>query len=106
MYTLTVSQMKELDLFDNFAYKYIKDIVREDNDGVTYQVEIEYLECDEFDLCKTRFTFDKNENETYVGYENTVSIVREYNKESAYGIMLSQLYEDDDNDEDDDEIAE
>ena len=52
---LMISQMKELDLFDDIPYKYIKKIIKRDDDD--YEVEIEDLEYDEPD-CMTRFTFE------------------------------------------------
>ena len=53
---LMISQMKELDLFDNILYKYIKDIINHDDDDI--EVEIEDVDCDRPAYCRTRFKFE------------------------------------------------
>jgi hypothetical protein len=88
---LMVSQMKELDLFDNISYKYIKDIINNDYDDI--EVEIEDLECDRVAWCKTRFKFEID-----LGSGNgilKVVVEKEYNGSSAYALMMCQIDTDD-----------
>ena len=53
---LMISQIKELDLFHNIYYKYIKDIINHDDDEIA--VYIEDLPCGKITYCKMRFTFE------------------------------------------------
>jgi len=62
MFMLKVSLMKELDLFDDFSYKTIKDIIHEDDDEI--EVEIADLGCDRY-----TFTFEIECNVFSVGKE-------------------------------------
>jgi len=62
MYMLRVSLMKEFDLFDDFSYKTIKDIIHEDDDKI--DVEIADLGCNRF-----TFTFEIECNVFSVGKE-------------------------------------
>ncbi len=90
---LMISQMKELDLFDNISYKYIKDIINRDYDDI--EVEIEDLACDRECYCKTRFTFELNINVSGgcmpIMVDKEFVVEQEYNGSSAYALMMCQL---------------
>ena len=101
---LLVSTMKKLDLFDNISYKYIKDIINDDDDDI--DVEIKDLDCDRFGYCKTQFTFsipqliDERFGEKY--YEDATFVVKkEYNGSSPFALMMINLYEDEEEEEED-----
>jgi len=94
---LTIGQMKELDLFDNISYKYIKDIINNDDSDIN--VEIEDLDCDIVAYCKTRFTFEID-----LGSGNgilKVDLEKEYNSSSIFALLMLDLYDEDDEEEDD-----
>ena len=103
---LMVSQMKELDLFDNIPYKYIKNII-EDGD-YDIEVEIRDLECDIEGYCKTRFTFEISQGKTHSWdtkdtYKKFV-VEAEYNGSSCFALLMCGLDDgEEDEDEDDDE---
>jgi hypothetical protein len=95
---LFVSSMKKLDLFDNISYKYIKDIINNDDDEI--DIEIKDLDCDRFGYCKTQFTFsipqliDERFGEKY--YEDAKFVVeKEYYGSSPFALMMIHLYEND-----------
>jgi hypothetical protein len=95
---LFVSSMKKLDLFDNISYKYIKDIINNDDDEI--DIEIKDLDCDRFGYCKTQFTFsipqliDERFGEKY--YEDAKFVVeKEYYGSSPFALMMINLYEND-----------
>ena len=95
---LFVSSMKKLDLFDNISYKYIKDIINDDDDEI--DIEIKDLDCDRFGYCKTQFTFsipqfiDERFGEKY--YEDAKFVVeKEYYGSSPFALMMINLYEND-----------
>ena len=101
---LLVSQMKDLDLFDNIPYKYIKNIINEDDEAI--DIEIRALQSDfRDDWCKTRFTFELtlgklnwfDADDTYKKFV----VVKEYNGSSPYALTMCQLDEDEDEDEED-----
>ena len=102
---LMVSMMKYLDLFDNISYKYIKDIINNDDDYI--DVEIERLDCDRECYCKTRFTFKISQGKVYVwDTEDTYKefvVEKEYNDCSAYALMMLGLYDESDDEESDEE---
>ena len=93
--------MKNLDLFDNISYKYIKDIINNDEDDI--EVEIEDLDCDRVAWCKTRFTFELNIDVSggsmpIMVYKKFV-VEKEYNGSSPYALMLCELDKTDDEEE-------
>jgi len=98
---LMVSQMKELNLFDNISYKYIKNIINHDDDDI--EVEIEDLDCDRIAWCRTRFTFEISQGKMYSwDTEDTYKkfvVEKEYNGSSPYALMMCQLDTDDEEEE-------
>tara|TARA_R110000868_G_C10741954_1_gene752482 strand:+ start:545 stop:844 length:300 start_codon:yes stop_codon:yes gene_type:complete len=93
---LMVSQMKELDLFDNIEYKYIKNIIKYDDYDI--EVEIEDVECDRIAYCKTSFKFKID-----LGSDNgilKVELEKEYNGSSAYALMMLNLDDEEEEEED------
>lgn len=94
---LMVSTMKELDLFDNIPYKYIKNIINEDDEAI--DVVIRDLDCDTIGYCKTRFTFEISQGKT----DKKFVVDIEYNNSSCFGMLMSGLYNDNDDDEEEEE---
>ena len=98
--------MKKLDLFDNISYKYIKDIINDDDYDI--EVEIKDFECDRIAYCKTQFTFsipqliDERFGEKYYEYKKFV-VENEYNTSSPFALMMCELYEDDEEEEEEEE---
>ena len=102
---LMVSTMKELDLFDDISYKYIKNIINDDDDDI--EVEIEYLDCDRVAWSRTKFTFEISQGKVYSwDTEDTYKkfvVEKEYNSSSAYALMMLELQEEDDEEEEEDD---
>ena len=100
---LMLPTMKNLDLFDNISYKYIKDIINDDDDFI--DVEIERLDCDRVAWCKTQFKFsipqlyDERFGEKYYK-DATFTVVKEYNSSSAFALMMCELDEEEEEEED------
>ena len=105
---LPISQMRELDLFDNISYKYIKDIINNDDDHI--DVKIEDLDCDRVAWCKTRFTFTLNINvsggSSPIMVDKKFVVEQEYNSSSIYALMMCELDTDDEKYTDDEEDEE
>ncbi len=102
---LTIGQMKELDLFDNISYKYIKDIINNDDSDIN--VEIEDFDCDRVAYCKTRFTFEISQGKMYSWdtkdtYKKFV-VEKEYNGSSIFALLMLNLYEEEDDEEEEEE---
>jgi hypothetical protein len=94
---LLVGEMKDLDLFDNVPYKYIKDFINDDEEQ--FIVEHEHLPCELGWLCTSKFTFELSD-ETFE-FEIT------YNTSSPYALMmLNYLTDDDEEEEEEDEEGE
>ena len=98
--------MKNLNLFDDIPYKYIKDIIKNDEDDI--EVEIEDIDCDRECYCKTRFEFsipqlyDERFGEKYYK-DATFTIVKEYNSSSAFALMLCGLDEEEEEEEEEED---
>ena len=102
---LTIGLMKELALFDNISYKYIKDIIINDDDDM--EVEIEDLDCDRVAWCKTRFTFklniDVSGGSMPIMVEKEYVVEKEYNNSSPYALMMIELYEEEEEEEEEED---
>jgi hypothetical protein len=100
-----VSQMKKLDLFDNISYKYIKNIIKYDDNDI--EVEIEDLDCDRIAWCKTRFTFklniDVSGGSMPIIVEKEYVVEKEYNNSSPYALMMIELYEEEEEEEEEED---
>ena len=108
---VSLEWMKYLDLFDDIPYRFLKNIIHEDDD-YTFDIEIEGLESEEDDLpcmCRTKITFTIELPENG---EKTFSYILRYNGSSCVAAHISnvELYNDEedeedeeDNDEDDEE---
>jgi hypothetical protein len=95
-----ISQMKDLDLFDNIAYKYIKGI-EECPSCETLEIEIEDMDCDRVGWCKTQFTFyvpqySKEMFDTDTVHFECFKVRKEYNESSPYALMVCGLLEEED----------
>ena len=92
---LQLSTIQYLDLLDDIPYKYIKNMIHEDDED-DYDVEITDLECDRVAYCKTQFKLTLRVNISqgtlplYV--DKTFTIVKEYNNSSGIALTLLDLY--------------
>ena len=95
-----ISQTKNLNLFDNISYKYIKNIINCDDYDI--EVEIKELDCDRKCYCKTQFKFSIPQLHTKKGkqyYKDaTFTLVKEYNSSSPYALMLCGVDEEEEDD--------
>ncbi len=97
IHCITVEEMKELDLFDDIPYKYIKDII--DNDNEEIDIDIEDIECDKVGLFLIRFKFQIvlpkgiHYCDDCGGNKNLkVDLVKEYNYNSHYSHLINGLH--------------
>ncbi len=82
-----------LNLFDDIPYKYMKNIINDDDE--VYEVGIEHIDCYETDLYKTRFIFKISQgktdkwdlNDTYKKFV----VDKEYSKSSTIGLFIRDL---------------
>ena len=104
---LMVSQMKELDLFDDIEYKYIKNIIKHDDDDIEVEIEDLDCDCDGLGWCKTRFTFELNINVSGgsmpIMVDKEFVVEKEYNGSSIFALTLRNL---DDGEEEEEEEEE
>ena len=102
---LEVGTMKDLELFDDIPYKYIKKII-DCNDEVI-DVEIEDLDCDILGYCKKRFTIelsvDVSRGRMPIMVDKKFVVEKEYNGSSCFALIMCNLYQESDDDDDDDE---
>ena len=84
---MNIEQMKKLDLFDDIPYKYIKNIIEDDEAAI--DVVIEHLDCDIIAYCKTRFTFEilQDADNKYAKFV----VETEYNGSSAFAMLMGGL---------------
>ena len=102
---LEVGTMKDLELFDDIPYKYIKKIIN-CNDEVI-DVEIEDLDCDILGYCKKRFTFELSVDVSCgrmpIMVDKKFVVEKEYSGSSCFALIMCNLYQESDDDDDDDE---
>jgi len=96
--SLKLSTIEYLDLLDDISYKYIKNMIHEDDED-DYDVEITDLECDRIAYCKTQFKLtlriDISQGSLPIYVDKTFTIVKEYNSSSGIALTMLDLYEDD-----------
>jgi hypothetical protein len=93
-----IYEMKELGLFDDIKYNYIKDI----DDDEDVDVEIEPLNCDRVGWRKSRFTFDLTYLTTDVSDDIKKFVVeKEYDSSIQFGLLCIIWYFDDENEDKD-----
>ena len=85
--TLTIFEMKNICLFDNIHYKYIKNIIHDEANVI--EVEIEDLPCDRELYCKTQFKFINTQcvgrtMEKNYYKDRKFAVVKEYNISCPY----------------------
>lgn len=112
-YSVLMTTLKYLDLFDDIPYKYVKNII--DDDYEDFDVDIEHLECDQIAWCETKFTFklsvDVSGGSMPLMVEKTFEKVLHYNCSSGFALTIMEIqneneYEDDDDNEEDNDNEE
>ena len=100
---LQLSTIEYLDLLDDIPYKYIKNMINEDDED-DYEVEITDLDCCRIAYCRTQFKLTLRINVSQgslpIYVDKTFTIVKEYNNSSGIALTMLDLYEED-NDSDD-----
>jgi len=90
---LNMQQIDYLDLFDDIPYKYIKNIIKDED--YELEVEIKDVDCDRVAWCKTKFEFELEINISQGSlplYNNKkFSKVIEYNTSSAMALFMMDL---------------
>ena len=99
---LNMEQIDYLDLFDDIPYKYIKNIIKDED--YELEVEITGLECDQVAWCKVKCEFELQINVSggslplYV--DKKFEVIKEYNNSSPMALfMLDLQIEDEEEDE-------
>ena len=104
--SLKLSTIEYLDLLDDIPYKYIKNMINEDDDEDDYEVEITDLECDRIAYCRTQFKLtlnvDISQGSLPIYVDKTFTLLKEYNNSSGIALTMLDLY-DSDSDSDDSE---
>ena len=100
---LSIKWMKNLELFDNIPYKYIKDVIYDDLENNRYplalEVEIKELDCDKIGYCKTQYKINipqmgENDDEEF-------TIIKEYSNCGYYALLMIDLNKDEDEEDED-----
>ena len=95
---LQLSTIEYLDLLDDIPYKYIKNMINEDDED-DYDVEIMDLESDRVAYCKTQFKLtlriDISQGSLPIYVDKTFTVVKEYNNSSGVALTMLDLYEED-----------
>ena len=101
--SLKLSTIEYLDLLDDIPYKYIKNMIHEDDED-DYDVEITDLKCDRIAYCKTQFKLtlriDISQGSLPIYVDKTFTIVKEYNNSSGIALTMLDLYEEDSDSDD------
>ena len=102
--SLQLSTIEYLDLLDDIPYKYIKNMIHEDDDEDVYDVEITDLDCDRIAYCRTQFKLslkiDISQGSLPLYVDKTFTIVKEYNNSSGIALTMLDLYEEDSDSDD------
>ena len=102
--SLKLSTIEYLDLLDDIPYKYIKNMIHEDDDEDVYDVEITDLDCDRIAYCRTQFKLslkiDISQGSSPLYVDKTFTIVKEYNNSSGIALTMLDLYEEDSDSDD------
>jgi hypothetical protein len=98
---LSLEQMEYLDLFDDIPYKYVKDLVKMDNE-TDFEVEIEDIYCDRVAWFETKITFTININDI----DKTFEKVLYYNNSSPIALAIMELEDNESSGEDNEESSE
>ena len=103
--SLKLSTIEYLDLLDDIPYKYIKNMIHEDDED-DYEVEITDLDCERVAYCRTQFKLslkiDISQGSLPIYVDKTFTVVKEYNNSSGIALTMLDLY-DSDSDSDSDE---
>ena len=101
---LKLSTIEYLDLLDDIPYKYIKNMINEDDDEDDYEVEITDLECDRIAYCRTQFKLtlnvDISQGSLPIYVDKTFTLLKEYNNSSGIALTILDLYEEDSDSDD------
>ena len=101
--SLKLSTIEYLDLLDDIPYKYIKNMIHEDDED-DYEVEITDLDCERIAYCKTQFKLslkiDISQGSLPIYVNKTFTIVKEYNNSSGIALTMLDLYEEDSDSDD------
>jgi hypothetical protein len=104
--SLQLSTIQYLDLLDDIPYKYIKNMIDEDDEDY-YDVEIADLKCDRIAYCRTQFKLslkiDIGQGSLPIYVDKTFIIVKEYNNSSGIALTMLDLYEEDSDSDSDEE---
>ena len=99
---LTIGKMKKLNLFDDIEYKYIKNIIN--NDDYLIKVDIEDLDCDRVGWCNKEFKFKLELNNVFCDCGCGTPCVLKVNINNEY--KNSELDTDDESSTDEEEEEE
>ena len=92
-YLLIVEDAKYLELFEDIPYKYIKNIIYDDEEQLV--VEITALDCDRVAYCRSKFEFELEDKK--------FKVIKEYNTSSPYALYLCGLEANEEEEEDEEE---
>jgi len=107
---MTVKQARYFNLFDNVQYKYVRELINDDDNEI--DVEIKDLPCDRACYGKVSFKFklrcDVCPGSLSIWKTSTFTVELEYNTSSPYAFALIELqeYYGDEEDEEDEEEEE
>jgi len=101
--SLKLSTIEYLDLLDDIPYKYIKNMIHEDDED-DYEVEITDLDCERVAYCRTQFKLtlkiDISQGSLPIYVDKTFTLLKEYNNSSGIALTMLDLYEEDSDSDD------